>query len=65
MGDFSAEICIGNITSGDMNPVTALVDTGATESAFPADFLDYLSIPPSEKPIYKFCPSQSMPPTKN
>ncbi len=51
MGDFSTEIYIGNISGGDMHPVTALVDTGATESAFPADFLNHLSIPPSERPM--------------
>ena len=44
MGDFMAEIHLGNITGGDMHPVTALVDTGATESAFPADLLEYGSI---------------------
>ena len=37
MGDFTAEIHIGNITGGDTRPVTALVDRGATESAFPAE----------------------------
>ena len=40
MDDFRAEIYIGNITGGDMHPVSALVDTGATESAFPADLLE-------------------------
>ena len=45
MGDFSVDIHIGNITGGDTRPVTALVDTGATESAFPADLLEQLHIP--------------------
>ncbi len=51
MGDFATEVYIGNINGGDMHPVSALVDTGATESAFPADFLEYLRIQPTEKPM--------------
>ena len=51
MGDFMAEIHIGNITEGDMHPVSALVDTGATESAFPADLLEWLHIPAAERPM--------------
>ena len=51
MGDFMAEIRIGNITGGDTHPVTALVDTGATESAFPADLLEWLHIPATERPM--------------
>ena len=51
MGDFMTEISIGNITGGDMRPVTALVDTGATESAFPADLLEQLHIPATERPM--------------
>ncbi len=51
MGDFTTEIHIGNITGGDMHPVTALVDTGATESAFPADLLEWLHIPATERPM--------------
>ena len=51
MGDFTAEIHIGNIAGGDMHPVTAPVDTGATESAFPADLLEWLHIPATERPM--------------
>ena len=51
MGDFATEVYIGNIDGGDMHPVSALVDTGATESAFPADFLEYLRVQPTEKPM--------------
>ena len=56
MGDFMAEIhigniTIGNITGGDTHPVTAPVDTGATESAFPADLLERLHIPATERPM--------------
>ena len=51
MGDFMAEIYIGNITGGDMRPVSALVDTGATESAFPADLLEYLHVRATEQPM--------------
>ena len=51
MGDFTTEIHIGNITGGDMHPVSALVDTGATESAFPADLLEQLNIPATERPM--------------
>ena len=51
MGNFMAEIYIGNITGGDMRPVSALVDTGATESAFPADLLEQLHVRATEKPM--------------
>ena len=51
MGDFMTEIHIGNITGGDMRPALALVDTGATESAFPAELLDQLHIPATERPM--------------
>ena len=49
MGDFSAEIRIGNLTGSELHPVTALVD--ATESAFPADLLEWLHIPATAKPM--------------
>ena len=51
MSEFSVNIHIGNITGGDTRPVTALVDTGATESAFPADLLEQLHIPATERPM--------------
>ena len=56
MGDCMAEIHIenitrGNITGGDTHPGTAPVDTGATESAFPADLLERLHIPATERPM--------------
>ena len=51
MGDFSVGIHIGNITGGDTRPATALVDTGATESAFPANLLEELHIPATERPM--------------
>lgn len=51
MGDFTTEIHVGNISGGDMRPVTALVDTGATESAFPADLLEQRRIPATERPM--------------
>ena len=51
MGEFSVNIHIGNITGGDTRPVTALVDTGATESAFPANLLEELHIPATERPM--------------
>ena len=51
MGDFMAEIHIGNISGDDTHPVTARVDTGATESAFPADLLEWLDVPATERPM--------------
>ena len=51
MGDFMTEVRVGNVTGGDVHPVSALVDTGTTESAFPADLLDWLHIPATEKPM--------------
>lgn len=50
MGTFYAKVSIGNLNGGDMYETEALVDTGATDSAFPAALLEQLHVPPSEEP---------------
>lgn len=51
MGIFYADILIGNVNGGDMLPVSALVDTGASDSAFPSDLLEALQIQPTGDPV--------------
>ena len=51
MGTFYTDALIGNVNGGDMLPVTALVDTGASDSAFPADLLESLQIRPMGNPV--------------
>ena len=50
MGTFYAKVNIGNLNGGDTHETEALVDTGATDSAFPAALLEQLHIRPSEEP---------------
>ena len=50
MGTFYAKVSIGNLNGGDMHETEALVDTGATDSAFPAALLEQLHVRPSEEP---------------
>ena len=45
MGTFQVKVSVGNIHGGDMHEVEALVDTGASDSAFPADLLKDLRVP--------------------
>ena len=49
MGTFSVEIGVGNPMGGDLLPVLALVDTGATHSMMPASALDGLRLVPSRR----------------
>ena len=51
MGTFYADVLIGNVGGDDMFPVSALVDTGASDSAFPADLLESLQINPMGDPV--------------
>ena len=46
MGTVYATVKIGNLNGGDMYETEALVDTGATDSAFPATLLERLHIAP-------------------
>lgn len=51
MGISYADILIGNVNGGDLLPVSALVDTGASDSAFPSDLLEALQIQPTGDPV--------------
>lgn len=46
MGTFSVPVSIGHPGGGDMFPVTAMVDTGATHSMMPGSLMDWLRISP-------------------
>ena len=46
MGTFRVEMGIGHPTGGELYPVSALVDTGATHSMAPASLLEWLRIKP-------------------
>ena len=46
MGIFNAKVSIANLSGGDAHETEALVDTGATDSAFPAALLTELGIQP-------------------
>ena len=48
MGIFRVPIGVGNPQGGDLHPVTALVDTGATYSMMPESLLSGLRLSPSE-----------------
>ena len=51
MGTFYTDVLIGNVSGGDMLPVSALVDTGASDSVFPADLSATLQIQPMGHPV--------------
>ena len=51
MGTFYTDVLVGNVSGGDMLPVSALVDTGASDSVFPADLLESLQIRPLGNPV--------------
>ena len=51
MGTFYTDALIGNVSGGDLLPVSALVDTGASDSAFSAELLESLQIRPIGNPI--------------
>ena len=52
MGTFRIEMGIGNPMGGEVYPVAALVDTGATHSMAPASLLEWLSITPIRRSRY-------------
>ena len=52
MGIFHAKVTIANLSGGDAHQTEALVDTGATDSAFPAALLEELGIRPEEPATY-------------
>ena len=52
MGVFQAKVSIANLAGGDAHETEALVDTGATDSAFPAALLEALHIRPEETVTY-------------
>ena len=53
MGLFWQRVRVGNPAGGDFAEVDALVDTGATDSVFPASFLDGLHLRPAKHLEYK------------
>ena len=52
MGIFNAKVSIANLAGGDAYETEALVDTGATDSAFPAALLAELGIRPEQPATY-------------
>ena len=50
MGTFYAKVSIGNLDGGDAHETMALVDTGATDSAFAATLLEQLHIRSNGEP---------------
>ena len=52
MGIFYATVSIANLAGGNAHETEALVDTGATDSAFPAALLDELGIRPRRRFTY-------------
>jgi clan AA aspartic protease len=53
MGTFYMTILVGNPDGGDLTPVNALVDTGASDSMFPCSLLERLQIEPFQRRICK------------
>ena len=52
MGIFYAKVSVANLAGGDAHETEALVDTGATDSAFPAALLESLRIRPERSETY-------------
>ncbi len=52
MGIFYAKVSVANIVGGDPHETEALVDTGATDSAFPVALLEELGIRPRRQFTY-------------
>ena len=52
MGVFSTTVSIGNLEGGDHTEVHALVDTGASDSMFPASLLEQLHVRPRSRVDY-------------
>ena len=52
MGVFSTTVSIGNLEGGDALEVQALIDTGASDSMFPASVLEHLHLHPRSQVDY-------------
>ncbi len=52
MGVFSETVLIGNLEGGDQAEVQAMVDTGASDSMFPASLLEHLHVHPRSQVDY-------------
>ena len=52
MGIFYARVSVANLVGGEAHETEALVDTGATDSAFPAALLEGLGIQPRRRFTY-------------
>ena len=52
MGTFSVMVSVGNPRGGDQVEVAALVDTGASDSMFPASLLESLHLEPRSQVDY-------------
>lgn len=52
MGVFATTVSIGNIEGGDRAEMAAMVDTGASDSMFPASLLEQLHVPPRTQVDY-------------
>ena len=52
MGVFSATVLIGNLEGGDQAEAQAMVDTGASDSMFPASLLEHLHVHPRSQVDY-------------
>ena len=53
MGTFRVQIGVGHPHGGDLHPVNALVDTGATHSMMPEPLLDSLNVQPSRRQRFR------------
>ncbi len=52
MGTFSVIVSVGNPNGGDQVEIEALVDTGASDSMFPASLLENLHLEPRSRVDY-------------
>ena len=52
MGTFSVMVSVGNPNGGDQVEIEALVDTGASDSMFPASLLENLRLEPRSRVDY-------------
>ena len=52
MGIFARTVSVGNLEDGDQAEVEAVVDTGASDSMFPASLLEYLHVHPRSQVDY-------------
>ena len=52
MGIFSTTVLVGNLEGGDQEEMQAVVDTGASDSMFPASLLEYLRVHPRSQVDY-------------